>query len=239
VRTPPALSLPFHHRNVAAPVTTAAEPNSEPNSEPEPNPAPDNSAPDIDAILADLFQNDNAPATTTATAAPAPANTIFDPFAPSTSNHVFVPGQPPIVPSAALQASVAAQQALDNMHSAEPASMAGGAGATGAQAPLLVRCVRRISFCGSAQAVRAYFHSPHHSNPIRSPVIQTLMDLLRSLQNLRRDYNTRVIVNSIHTVNKAVSMLRTNSNKAGHVDHNIAHVASAILVDFTASISFE
>lgn len=238
MRTPPALSLPFHHRNVAAPVTaSAAEPNSEPNSEPEPNPAPDNSAPDIDAILADLFHNDNGPATTTATAAPAPANTIFDPFAPSTSNHVFVPGQPPIVPSAALQASAAAQQALDNMHSAVPAPMAGGA--TGAQAPLLVRCVKRLQLCRSAQAVRAHFHSPHHSNPIRSPVIQTLMDLLRSLQNLRRDYNTRVIVNSIHTVNKAVSMLRTNSNKAGHVDHHIAHVASAILVDFTASISFE
>jgi fructose-specific phosphotransferase system IIC component len=182
-----------------------------------------------------LFHDDNAPATT---ATAAPANTIFDPFAPSTSNHVFFPGQPPIVPSAALQASAAAQQALDNMHSVVPASMAGGA--TGAHAPLLVRCVRWFPFCGSARAIRAHtiILSPILS-PIRSPVIQTLMDLLRSLQTLRRDYNTRVIINSIHTVNKAVSMLRTNSNKAGHVDHHIAHVASAILVDFTASISFE
>lgn len=32
---------------------------------------------------------------------------------------------------------------------------------------------------------------------------------------------------------------RVRSNKAGHVNHDIAHVASSILVDFTASISFE
>lgn len=32
---------------------------------------------------------------------------------------------------------------------------------------------------------------------------------------------------------------RVRSNKAGHVNHDIAHVVSSILVDFTASISFE
>ena len=181
------LSLLFH-RNVASPPpnATAPLPNATaplPNAT-APSTSPDDCAPEMDALLADLF---NEPTTTTTAAAAA-----VDPFAPSTSNHVFVPGQPPVAPSA-LQAALAAQQALENMPSTSAAPVA--AGGPGAQAPLLVRCVKRCPYVARSCLRRAQFTlqhptslsqshhpDPHGSTPLSSepaPRLQHTVSLQR------------------------------------------------------------